>query len=357
MNLKPFSIINAILAIGLMTGCDKPADSFSLLSAGQSFRQGSGENIQVKIDILWVVDNSYSMNPLQQNLVNNFNSFIGSFVTKGYDFHIGVTTSDAYRAAANFNNNSNLSLLRDGVGATHSGVRVITPTTSNIVNTFMTNSLQGDGGSGDERAFSSIRETLINAGNASFIRPGAFLAVIILSDEDDFSSDTRAEYTGTDHSYTASSLDPVSKYVTFLDNFTGSTDPNNRKYSVSAVTVLDNACLTTHKASAPSSIIGQRYIALANQTKGILGSICSNFADELMLIQNKILELSTQFQLARVPILSTLSVVVNGSVVPQDATNGWTYDSSANTIVFHGTAIPQQGAEISVSFDPVGVKI
>jgi hypothetical protein len=48
-------------------------------------------------------------------------------------------------------------------------------------------------------------------------------------------------------------------------------------------------------------------------------------------------------------------VTVNGVVVPQDPNNGWTYDPVANSIQFHGAAIPPQGADINVSFSPTGV--
>lgn len=43
---------------------------------------------------------------------------------------------------------------------------------------------------------------------------------------------------------------------------------------------------------------------------------------------------------------------MNGISISQDATSGWTYDSTANSIIFHGTAIPAQGAEINVQYDP-----
>jgi hypothetical protein len=49
-------------------------------------------------------------------------------------------------------------------------------------------------------------------------------------------------------------------------------------------------------------------------------------------------------------------VYVNGVVIPQNATNGWSYYPSNNSIRFHGTAIPAQGSSISVTFDPLTIK-
>ncbi len=358
MMLKATTVFFVIM---MTAACNKPASSFSLLAADQQFTQGAA-TIAVKVDILWVVDNSGSMAPLQQSLASNFNSFINGFVGKGYDFRMGVTTTDAYLSESNFLNNNTYSKFRDGNGTTHSGVYIIQPNTPNLTNTFITNINQGDKGDGDERAFSSMRDSLKDTFNVGFHRPGAFLAVIILSDEDDFSDPTRPEGSWmmpggvADHSYTNPTLDTVGSYLSFLDSFTGSTDPTNRKYSVSAITVLDQACLNQHVAQSSVTIIGQRYIDMANQTKGVVGSICSSFSNSLLAITGKILELSSQFQLNRKPIVSTIAVSINGSNVPNSAVDGWTYDASSNSITFHGTAIPAQGATINVYFEPATVQ-
>ncbi|MFW1373635.1 hypothetical protein ACEV99_23340, partial [Vibrio parahaemolyticus] len=70
---------------------------------------------------------------------------------------------------------------------------VIIPTIADLVTTFVTNAYQGDQGSGDERAFRSMQLALDDSQNAGFHRHDAYLAVIILSDEDDFSGDSRVE--------------------------------------------------------------------------------------------------------------------------------------------------------------------
>jgi hypothetical protein len=48
--------------------------------------------------------------------------------------------------------------------------------------------------------------------------------------------------------------------------------------------------------------------------------------------------------------LSSITVTVNGTVTPQDPFNGWTYDSRSNSLVFHGTEIPEAGENVSVSY-------
>ena len=348
-----------------LAACTK-APSFSLLSDSQAFQQNAVV-VNNKIDILWVVDNSGSMDPYQQKLATNFSSFITNFQNKGFDFQIGVTTTDAYLGGANFYNTQGRSQLRDGglinSQSNHTGYPIITPATPNLLTSFVTNATQGSAGSGDERAFQSLVDTLNNSKNAGFKRPGSFLAVIILSDEDDFSdsigataSTFRSEGGGSDHNYTSANLMKTTDLISYLDSITASTS-NLKMYNVSAITVKDTACQNAHIQSSVSTVIGQRYIDVATQTNGIIGNICdASYADSLNFIQQRIVELSTQFVLNRTPDPATLTVTIGGQPVPQDATNGWNYNAVSNSISFHGTAVPQASATINVNFTPTTLK-
>jgi hypothetical protein len=122
---------------------------------------------------------------------------------------------------------------------------------------------------------------------------------------------------------------------------------------VNAITVKDTTCLNSHLAQSSSTIIGQRYIQLAGLTNGVVGSICdTSYANTLNAIQQNIVELSTQFFLTKTPDVSTIVVVVNGATIANSVTNGWTYSAGANSITFHGTAVPSEGASIAVNFTP-----
>ena len=345
----------SVLGLSLMSAaCSQPDTNYSVLATGQGFRQATVNN---KIDLLWSIDNSQSMAPLQQNLLNNINAFTDDFMTRGFDFQLAVSTSDAYLASPNFRNNPSLARFRDGVGSNRTGVFVVTPATVNPIATFITNANQGQTGVGDERVFSSLRESLSSSLNQGFVRSNSFLGIIILSDEDDFSNEQRPEFDFSlgDHSYNDPNLESVDSYVRYFDGLTGSTS-NKRNYSVSAITVLDAACQIAHKKAAPSTIIGKRYIELANKTGGVLGSVCdASFADALAAIQNRLVELSTQFDLQSKPIVETIRVYVNGTPIPENATNGWTYNADRNSLIFHGTAKPPSNALIGVYFDPESI--
>jgi len=346
-----FLFLMAFTAL-VLQGCSlKDTPTFSVIPDANTFRQ-SPSTLNNKIDVLWVVDNSGSMSPLQTTLTNAFNSFIKGFQQKNYDFHMAVTTTDAYLGSATYNNNMMAyARWKDGL-TSHDGVYVMTPLTPNLTNIFVNNATVGSGGSGDERAFQSFQTALSYSVNADFRRPNAYLAIIILSDEDDFSNPTRCEGCGTDHNYNQTGLETISSAVTWLDQLTASTGAQ-RRYNVSAIAVLDiNTC-----KPFSTSIQGLRYQQLVQATNGVLGSVCDSTYDAVLnSMQQHIAELSTQFFLDRQADPASISVVVNGVSVPQNATNGWTYDSASNSITFHGSAVPAQGAMIQVNYQPLAAQ-
>jgi hypothetical protein len=367
------------VALTALSACDKTNRSFSLLSDANSFQQAPSV-VQQKIDVLWVVDNSGSMASSQANLAASFNSFITRFQSLNYDFHMAVTTTDAFRGDFSTNPDFQNAARRVRSGplfgsgsnfyySPDSLVPVLNGQTPNLVNTFITNATQGTNGSGDERAFSSMQAALSYSGNSDFRRPGAFLAIIILSDEDDFSAniitpiadsfynaETNADpvvlpasagATDLYNLYLDNRIYPVSNYKTFLDGLAG---PG--LYSVSTISILDTDCKTALNLQSSGRRIGRRYMQLADMTNGAKASLCGDFGQSLELISNKILELSSSFKLNREPIESSISIFVNGVQIANDPQEGWTYDASTMTVTFHNTAVPPQGATIKVSFDP-----
>jgi hypothetical protein len=143
-------LITAPILLLVLAGCGKGVD-FSIAGTSQTFTQNGGV-VKNAIDVLWVVDNSGSMEPLQTNLTSNFSSFISNFQTQGYDFHMAVTSTDVYKSEANFLNLPSMTQFSDGIGPTPSGVFVIMPTTPNLDATFVNNATTGINGSGDEHA-------------------------------------------------------------------------------------------------------------------------------------------------------------------------------------------------------------
>lgn len=133
------------------------------------------------IDVLFVIDDSCSMEDDQRQLGANLNSFFSTFKQAQVDFHVGVITTDM------------ASPERQG----RLVAPFVTAQTPDITNAFEASVLVGTAGSGDERGLqalrAAIRPPLIDTVNAGFIRPSADFAAVILADEDDHAP-TRVEF-------------------------------------------------------------------------------------------------------------------------------------------------------------------
>ncbi len=333
---KAPSLLMALpIGLGVLAGCGPNAADLSILPASQSTYQGSVANN--KVDILWVIDNSGSMLTKQQNLSAGFNSFINVFQTKGFDFRMAVVTTDT--RATPVGQAGEFQAQAFG-GATYT---IVTNSTPNMADHFKANVEVGNTGHANAKALDAINlslsSTLLAGANANFLRSDAHLAVIVLSDADD--NDSTA--TTTDVMNYLNSLKP-DRYDVLARTY-------KKNYTVSAVAV-DTSNPANTACAAPFEN-GLKFQSIVASTNGSLASICEpNFSSGLNQISQRIAEAITEIPLSRVPQVSTLQILFNGVAVPNDATNGWTYSSSGNKIVFHGTWIPTDNTSISINYTP-----
>lgn len=357
-NIFSKSVLVSVLAMTGMTSCEKGAGSFSVLSDSSNFQQ-SVTFAPRKIDVLFVVDNSGSMSTSQNNLATNFPSFINKFISRGFDFKIAVTTTDAYYGDQFVN--SGCSLCNQQQTRFRSGANpavyvldkndydfALASDVQKIKDLFTLNAKVGTTGSGDERAFSSFKAALNSPLNTGFHRPDAFLAVVIVSDEEDFSQDT----INFNESYSNPALHTVSSYRDFLNTYTGGAASED--YSVSVISVIDEQCRSSLAQGSGAQKIAQRYMQLADLTGGSKNSICGSFDQSLDNISSQILtQAKPVYSLSRKPLVSTIQVIIDGVSVPQSLTQGWSYDSTANTITINGSTYkPNAGSSIVINFDP-----
>lgn len=336
-----------------LCSCEKSGGSFSLSSDSSQFQQ-SAVFVPRQLDVLFVVDNSGSMKTSQTNLAQNFPSFINYFKDKGYDFKIAVTTTDAFYGDQFISQGCsicNVEQTQFRASSDASGgvpVRVLDNATPSLEHIFSANVQVGINGSGDERAFSSFKAALTSPLNTGFHRSSAYLSVIIVSDSDDFS---QANF-DMNESYANPNIHPVQNYVDFLKTFTNNGNPST-DFSVSTIGVLDVACKNQLNQEKK---IATRYMELSDLTGGTKNSLCSPFDTVLNNISAQIAgNVQAQFQLNRTPIVSSIRVIINGVLVPEDAANGWTYDTATKIVTVHGTYSPEAGANIIINFDPESV--
>jgi len=297
---------------------------------------------QAKVDVLFVVDNSGSMMEEQQSLGQNFAAFLSAANAAAVDYRIGVTTTgldpspggwSECPGGAQGGENGRLFPV-DG-----SRPRIITPNTPDAATVFAHNTRVGVchwNEQGLDAAHRALSDPLIygeddprtaqsNDGNGGFLRPEAKLAIIFLSDEEDFSSQ------------------PVSFYETYFLALKG-----NDKSKLSVNAIVGPMDLSTCPTSSSS---GSRYMQLASATGGVVESICTpNWASSLEKLSNSAFGPNRNFPLSEVPADATrITVQVDGAPV----TAGWRYDARTNTVVFEREAAPAPGSLVEITY-PLG---
>ena len=258
------------------------------------------------VDVLWVVDNSGSMSDDLQVVSQNFESFIEVFIDLGLDYHMGVITTDM-------------------TSSQYSGRLVgpyITPSTRDPVGTFVGQIDLGSGGSANEVGFEAIQaaltDPLLSGYNAGFMRSGAALAAIVVTDEDN------------------SSTQSASSFVSWFEGL--KSDPG----------------LTTFSAICEDLFIScDRYATAADSTGGITGDIAdqADYPSVLERISLTSAGLTVSFDLTHEPSdLGRMVVEVDGRSVANSRQNGWTYDADDQAVVFHGDAVPEPGEAGVISY-------
>ena len=203
-------------ALVMMSGCSDRTISEVTPQQGRVEVQDIPVTLERSVDILFVLDDSPSMADKQRNLQANFPQFIDvlSTVEGGLpDVHIGVVTSDmgsrgtrdgAPGAGIGQPGTGGCTGTGDGgtlqvfgapvTGAYLSDVKQpdgsrLTNYTGDLATVFgQIATGAGAGGCGFEQHLEAMKAALDrNPANAGFLRPEAFLAVVVIADEDDCS--------------------------------------------------------------------------------------------------------------------------------------------------------------------------
>jgi hypothetical protein len=203
------------------------------------------ETVNRDLDILFMVDDSLSMKPLINKLTTNFPVFIQ--VLQGLpgglpNVHIAVVSSDMGAGTwtgipqCNPGGDGGKFQYMVGAGTASSGM----PCTStgldanqhfissvNGTTNFGTNPIQdvfscianlGDGGCGFEHQLQSVVRALnadgqgVVPGNENFLRPNAYLAIILLTNEDDCSAPSNTPLFDTNSKFVSDQYGPLQSY-------------------------------------------------------------------------------------------------------------------------------------------------
>ena len=370
----------SLLSLAACGGCDSPPSQAVTACEGVSL-------VAEKTDILFVVDDSGSMQEEQANLAANFQVFIEQLTALPVKnaYQIGITTT----SVENFGATPTDVFLAGGVpgssparpcpqgGKTYpkgalvavdpasiatyptDGVyvtnlpRVLSPasmSTPELVAAFQTNVLVGICGSGKEEGLAAARlaltDRVADGQNAGFLRSGARLVVIIVSDEDDC-TETNVPRQATDNdlchdpTVKANVLEPVQDFVDFLG--TTPIEGEQREALVAVIAGVDPATKApdlTNCATAFDKADRYRAFVTGFGAKGLIDSICNaSFASTLEQIATLI---GQEVPLSEAPAdwrLLTVSVVKpDGSRVPCTLTEAGSDGGAADVVYAPPTA-------------------
>lgn len=276
------------------------------------------------VDVLFVVDNSGSMEQEQAKLAQNFETFIQYFLNLDLDFQIAVVTTDV--------ENPDESGKFQGIPA------ILKPSTANLAAAFTANVNVGTNGSGEERGLEGARLALsepnLSGPNAGFMRENALLAIVVVSDEEDGGSENDAP-----------TQPPVDEYVNYFLSLKGG-DP--ARVNLSAIAGdIPNGCSSVDAEADPAN----RYAEAVNALNGYFGSICAeDFGPILDQLGATISGLATAFPTSYQPIVDSIHVTVDGVEVPQDPINGWTWNTTIGGVVFAPPAVPPLCSVVEISY-------
>lgn len=275
-----------------------------------------------QIDLLFVVDFSAEMSIYLKQFGDQLPGLVKELNAMGVDYRIAVTTV-----------NSNGKLI--------SSPKVLTNVTPNagevLSNLFSSGPYSSDMLKQGLDSMVSVFAQKSSDPRNEFFRKDAKLNIITISGRDDFSKFA------------------MTSYKSFLDKL----KPISQNSSNSWVfNYLGTPAVNISCGEFPSS--GKRYVDLARYSNGIIESICqSNWEEISSRLSGEVNNMMTNYYFSKKPIQKSILVTVNGSMISESDTEGWSFveaNNSAGTkiyyIKFNGSLKPDAYSKIEVKYDP-----
>ncbi len=314
------------------------------------------------VDILWVIDDSTSMNEEQAAVRAAGADFLAVLESADMDFQIGLITTDGDST------NTKAGVLLGTPAFLDSSCREDgNPADCTYADELAARFEQGTGGSDQEKglevALAAVRKPLSETFNAGFVRDGALLMIIQLTDENDCSDGGRLgpTATGEDCYNRYNELTPVGDLVS---------DVRDAKADAGEGDVIMSGIIGPDADTNCSfAVPGKRYREAIGMFGGVEADIClSDYAPIMQSLGLVATGITTNFQLTKAAVYSVDDpattekdeseknpvVEVEGKVVPESAENGWTYVDTYAQIQFNGEAVPERAEHIIVTYYSAG---
>jgi hypothetical protein len=323
--IKKLGFICAV-ALALTTSCSGKSDKLVPAAKKGEKAKISSEFEDPMIDILFVIDDSGSMDSHQRNLATNINLFVDEIRKFGFiDYRIGVTTSSV-------SDTLNSVAPRGMLYGNPKYVDRNTPQGDIILKS---NLIVGTSGSGQEEllnpVYLALTPPMSTGHNAGFYRPDAYLAVVFITDAEDQSARTTPSMTPQ-----------------FLYNFLVQLKLGDASKVLGYGAIIPSGVrnCSRDQMDEPRKIeeffklVNGQFFSLCDPTFGLqLGGVAKN------LVKN----VTKVVRLKRWPVVDTIRIVYGSQVVPNDYETGWVYEPASNSIVF--------GEKFALSNQPAGTEL
>ena len=283
-------------------------------TAGPQMEESFTQVFNEQVDVLWVFDTSSSMEDNITNVQQNFQSFLGGFLNLGLDYNMAIITTDG------------------GLNGTFQGSNLVLSSSmgqSAVSNSFIsTLTALGTDGSTTEVGLEVTKDALSNPNQVQMFMRGdtVGLSVIIVSDEDDNGSNIQGQ-----------------QFISWFQSL--KSDFN---------LVRMHGFLSTSGSLGGGNPI---YDEVISATQGHTADIdSSSYQTALEEIAYAAAGMIVSYPLQQTPFPPNSITVEHGdgTPVPKDLLNGWTYNSRTNMIEFHGDSIPEFDETIIITYEVEG---
>jgi len=293
-------------------------------------------------DILAIVDNSGSMSQeiaAVKEALDSFHLKLNGRRTNDYRF--AVVTTDAYTHLGDFVSAQNISVVNGTSPGAVEAARGILDNIKDSPNSYWEQGLKSS-------------ELALRKNALRFLRAGVDLALIYISDEEDYSC---LDNNGSDVGQTCPGMDEKPKQPQDFAAprpWTGVTIDHYKTFLQSlGRTVLPFAIVGVAGTKCEESSKGTRYLALQTALgAGFTAPICNDqLAANFTRIAEGISRRGDCYKLSSpVDVDEEIRVTVNGFPIPQSRSSGFAFDAATNAVCFTGSLLPQQGQTIKVSY-------
>lgn len=314
------------VAVSTIASCSGKSDKLQPAGNGGGNEKVSSDFEDPKIDILFVVDDSGSMDTHQRNLSSNINMFVDEIRKINFiDYRIGVTTSSVDMVAGSVASRGEL----------YGNPSFVDRKTPNGDTLLKGNLIVGVSGSGQEEFFNPVYLALTppasTGANVGFYRPDAYLAVIFITDAEDQSD------------MSSPSMSPSSLYNYLVQLKKGDA---TKILGYGAIIPSGVRNCSRDQTDEPRRIeeffklVKGQFFSLCDPTFGLqLGGVAKNLVKQVTRV----------VRLRRWPVIDTIRVVYGTQIVPNDIDTGWVYEPATNSILF--------GEKFVLSNQPAGTKL